>query len=83
MEGLVHAHDAGFGARNPATSSHCGSSALVETFHPEGSTLLSITAAAVDAVGGTEDAGAEGAAAAGAPESAGRADADGAIADGG
>jgi hypothetical protein len=51
MDGFVHTHDAGFGARNPATSSHCGSSALDETFHPDGSTLLSPTAAGVDAVG--------------------------------
>jgi len=74
IDGFVHTHDAGFGARNPATSSHCGSSALVETFHFDGSTWLSTTAAAVEAVAG---AGAVAGAAAGCW------DADGLIAAGG
>jgi hypothetical protein len=51
MDGFVHTQDAGLGARKPATSSNWASSALDDTRHVDGSTLLSATAAGVDAVG--------------------------------
>ena len=49
--GFVQTHDAGFGARNPATASHCGSSALVETFQFEASTPAAPLAVGCDAAG--------------------------------
>jgi hypothetical protein len=73
IDGFVHTHAAGLGARKPATSSTAGSSALVEVRHFEVSTpafaaaagVLAAGAAAFDAegcvaaAGGTAFAGAE------------------------
>jgi hypothetical protein len=58
MDGFVHTQELGFGPRSPATSSHCGSSALVDTFQFAGSAVE-----ADDAAGASLGAGAAGAAA--------------------
>jgi hypothetical protein len=65
IDGFVQTHELGFGPRRPATSSHCGSSALVETFQFAGSAVepadgaaVSPAAAAAGAAGAGAGAGA-------------------------